>query len=401
MTGMVTVMSGRKKVGYSFWGFLGDIKFDPLTRCATSTPDGNATYSWSIINAFADAGYDVIRVMPDRDSVGIGMLGDELLFNSFAQEKRTKAYRSMVKSICTRKDYSKLKRYEVFEAWSNAHLYEADAVLHEWRMEIPGRNDYASRHELGREWQPDLFLQDCLIDFCSVNDIKLVVFDLDYKLSIKEIDKLRSRVDLHILELGDKWAGMDFARHVEIPLDFTAIGEFEPKCDVKDNVVYVGSRYERDWCIDKYIVGAGQVAVYGNWLEGGRDSASRWPDIDFRRRLQACELPRVYQDAATTVLLAKEDYCAYHFMTMRILEAVWFGCVPLFIEEYGKDTIERYAGDFADMLTVRSSEEVEAKATALSASSYDRQTIVAYMRDYLRFMHVKRFIDTFIEVAGA
>lgn len=394
-------MSGRKKVGYSFWGFLGDIKFDPLTRCVTSTPDGNATYSWSIINAFADAGYDVIRVMPDRDSVGIGMLGDELLFNSFAQEKRTKAYRSMVKSICARTDYSKLKRYEVFEAWSNAHLYKADAVLHEWRMEIPGRNDYASRHELGREWQPDLFLQDCLIDFCSVNDIKLVVFDLDYKLSIKEIDKLRSRVDLHILELGDKWSGMDFARHVEIPLDFTAIGEFEPKCDVKDNVVYVGSRYERDWCIDKYIVGAGQVAVYGNWLEGGRDSASRWPDIDFRRRLQACELPRVYQDAATTVLLAKEDYCAYHFMTMRILEAVWFGCVPLFIEEYGKDTIERYAGDFADMLTVRSSEEVEAKATALSASSYDRQTIVAYMRDYLRFMHVKRFIDTFIEVAGA
>jgi len=53
------------------------------------------------------------------------------------------------------------------------------------------------------------------------------------------------------------------------------------------------------------------------------------------------------------------------------------------------------------MLTVRSSEEVETKATALSVSPYDRQTIVAYMCDYLRFMHVKRFIDTFIEVAGA
>ena len=394
-------MSGSKKVGYSFWGYLGDIKFDPLTRCATSTPDGNATYSWSIINAFADAGYDVIRVMPDRDSAGIGMLGDELLFNSFAQEKRTKAYRSMVKSICTRTDYSKLKKYEVFEAWSNAHLYEVDAVLHEWRMEIPGRNDYASRHELGREWQPDLFLQDCLIDFCSVNDIKLVVLDLDYKLSIKEIDKLRSRVDLHILELGDKWSGMDFARHVEIPLDFTAIGEFEPKCDVKDNVVYIGSRYERDWCIDKYIVGAGQVAVYGNWLEGGRDSASRWPDIDFRRRLQACELPRVYQDAATTVLLAKEDYCKYHFMTMRILEAVWFGCVPLFIEEYGRETIAKYAGDFSDILTVRSHEDVRAKAEALSRNSYNRGVVIDSLRDHLRFMHVKNFMNVFIDVIGA
>lgn len=394
-------MSGSKKVGYSFWGYLGDIKFDPLTKCVASTPDGNATYSWSIINALADAGYDVIRVMPDRDATGVKVLGDELLFNGFAQEKRTFAYRSFIQSIESKVDYSRLKRYEVFDAWFGVHLHEADAILHEWRMEIPGRNDYLSRSKLGKQWQPDLFLQDCLIDFCSVNDIKLVVFDLDYKLGAKDIEMLRSRVDLCVFELGDKWSGMDFARHVEIPLDFSEMQQFEPKHNVQDNVVYIGSRYERDWCIDKYIVGAGQVAVYGNWLEGGRDSAGRWQDVDFRRRLQACELQRVYQDAATTVLLAKEDYCKYHFMTMRILEAVWFGCVPLFIEEYGAETIAKYAGDFSDMLTVHSSEEVRDKAMALFSSAYNRRQVVYYLRDHLRFMHVSNFISTFIDEAGA
>ena len=395
------MMSDKKKVGYSFWGFLGDIKFDPYTRCATSTPDGNATYSWSIINAFADAGYDVIRVMPDRDATGVEVLGKELLFSSFACDKRVMAYESMVTSIMSKANYSSISMCEVFKAWNAVHLYEADAILHEWRMEIPGRNDYASRSKLGRKWQPDLFIQDCLIEYCSKNDIKLVVFDLDYKLSRDDIDELGSKVDLSILELGDKWAAKYFARHVEIPLDFTTITEFEPKINVLDKVAYVGSRYERDWCIDKYVEEAGQVAVYGNWLEGGRDSANRWPDVDFRRRLQACELPRVYQDSATTVLLAKEDYCRYHFMTMRILEAVWFCCVPLFIEEYGTETIAKYAGDFASMLTVRSAEEVEAKANALFNSLHNRQVIISYMRNHLAFMHASNFVNTFLNVIGA
>ena len=395
------MMSDKKKVGYSFWGFLGDVKFDPYARCVTSTPDGNATYSWSIINAFADAGYDVIRVMPDRDATGVEVLGKELLFNSFARDKRIMAYESMLQSIGSKANYSSMSMYEVFEAWNKVHLYEADAILHEWRMEVPSRNDYASRSELGRKWQPDLFIQDCLIEYCSKNDIKLVVFDLDYKLSRDDIDELGSKVDLSILELGDKWSAKYFAKHVEIPLDFTAITEFEPKANVLDKVVYIGSRYERDWCIDKYIEEAGQVAVYGNWLEGGRDSANRWPDIDFRRRLQVCELPKVYQDSATTVLLAKEDYCRYSFMTMRILEAVWFGCVPLFIEEYGTETIAKYAGDFASMLIVRSAEEVETKAEALFNSLHNRQVIISYMRNHLVFMHARNFVNTFFDVIGA
>ena len=36
------------KIGYSYWGYLGDTKYDKNGKMA-STPDGNAIYSWSII----------------------------------------------------------------------------------------------------------------------------------------------------------------------------------------------------------------------------------------------------------------------------------------------------------------------------------------------------------------
>ena len=43
-------------VGYFYWGYLGDKKFDKNGN-EVSTPDGNAFYSWSIIKALQDAGH--------------------------------------------------------------------------------------------------------------------------------------------------------------------------------------------------------------------------------------------------------------------------------------------------------------------------------------------------------
>ena len=77
-------------IGYSFWGYLGDLKFDPEGNLA-STPDGNAFYSWSIISEALKRGYSVKRIMPDRDAVGYKML-HKYLFNSWCREDREKAY---------------------------------------------------------------------------------------------------------------------------------------------------------------------------------------------------------------------------------------------------------------------------------------------------------------------
>ena len=45
-------------------------------------------------------------------------------------------------------------------------------------------------------------------------------------------------------------------------------------------------------------------------------------------------------------------------MTARIIEAVFYGCVPLFIEEYGEDCIKKYAGIYSQDLTVSTKSDI-------------------------------------------
>lgn len=380
------------KIGYSYWGFLGDMKFGDDGKLA-STPDGNAFYSWSIIMELQKRGHDVYQMMPDRDLNGSMILGDDILFQSWAKDKRKSAYENMVKMFNT-KDASKLDEFGVFAGWDEEHCDDIDLVLHEWRMEIPGRNTEDARTSYG--WQPDLFFQNCLIDYCVKHDIKMVIFDLDYKLTEEHVDELIDRgLDFNVFELGNKWHDKKWATKVYIPFDFKSIYDFKPKSFVSDKLVYVGNRYERDWCIDKYIpTDLDGVAVYGNWDEGGRDSKTRWPEIDFRRRLQTCEMHDVYSNSASTILLAKHDYCEFEFMTARIVEALFYGSVPLFIEEYGDKLIEKFAGGAAKYLTVMSVDDVKKKSSELFTNCVMRCTIINNMRERLeKFMDVRFFVD--------
>ena len=377
-------------VGYSYWGFLGDKKLDGCGN-ELSTPDGNAFYSWSVVWDLVSKGHEVIRVMPDRDKPGYNKFGDKL-FASFAQDKRCQAYMKskQVPYGWDWREWPDITEEQVHVLWDEAGLRDCDVILHEWRMGILGRNDIKSKSLGFRSWQPDLFLQSCLISYCAKNHIKLVVFDLDYKLSHYQavgMSKKLGRRNFCIFELGDKWRkerGDLQSQTVFIPFDFNEIYTFKPKLDVSDSLVYVGNRYERDWCIDKYIPEheAG-VVVYGNWLEGGRDSASRWPGIDFRKRINASEMYEAYSNAACTILLAKKDYCLHHFMTARLIEAVFYGVVPLFIEEYGEEYIRHLVGSDVKYLIVKSKEEVVEKMRRYKKLTSIRACTLRFLREVL------------------
>lgn len=382
------------KIGYSFWGFLGDIKMDVNRRLA-STPDGNATYSWSIISKLQELGNDVVLMMPDRDKPAVEAVGTNILFKSFAKVKRISAYCNSIKTLNIENAY-RMSEEEVHECWDNAGCKDLDIVLHEWRMSIEGRNTRSSMTTLGSEWQPDLFIQECLIDYCKKNNLKLVVFDLDYKLEESDVNKLiEDGIDLTVFELGNKWKSKEWAKKVYIPFDFSSMYELKPNHWVDNKLVYVGNRYERDWCIDKYIPqNVDGVVVYGNWNEGGRDSSSRWQGIQFRNRIQVCDMYEAYSKSATTILLAKEDYCKYGFMTARVFESLLFCSVPMFIEEYGSELIEQFVGDYSRMLTVHSVEDV----IKLSNKMYDNAVTRCYIINELReriskFMDVKLFVE--------
>ena len=159
-------------VGYFYWGYLGDKKFDKNGN-EVSTPDGNAFYSWSIIKALQDAGRTVY-LFSDRDDVGFTKMNSDL-FASFAQNARTAAYIDAIHPL-ERKDED--------------HLFNAmQYAIVEWRWEIPGRNDAQTKLNNPSVYQPDLEMMKDVISRCKANNVPVVVFDLYYKLTEEDIKK--------------------------------------------------------------------------------------------------------------------------------------------------------------------------------------------------------------------
>ena len=386
-------------IGYSYWGYLGDTKYD-IDGNVASTPDGNAFYSWSIIYGLLKAGDKVIQVMPNRDYEGFLKEGDNLF--SWCKERRLFAYNNMLKMPST--GYTRLlSKEQIFQLWDNRLLDKCDAILHEWRMPIVGRNDNPTRLFALKDdtsidfvnYQPDYFIQECLCEYCAKNNIPMIIFDLDYKLNKYTIDGLPNKDNIFIFELGNKWDTN--AMHVEIPFDFGGISEIPVNNTgmLENNIVYVGNRYERDWCIDKYVpTELDNVVVYGNWLESGRDSKKKWPNIKFGKRLQTKDMTRVYNDSVCTLLFAKEEYVKRQFMTARIIESIFYGCVPLFIEEYGEECIKRYAGVYSSLLTVGSKSDVIERTMMFKYNKDLRSNVIYYLRERLAgFMDVRYFVD--------
>ena len=386
------------RIGYSYWGFLGDRKYDDNGNLL-STPDGNAFYSWSIINKFIEDGHEVLGIMPDRDEPGFRMENHDL-FSSWCKPIRLSAYMHMrhveYGDFFTMDYRDILTKEAIMAVWDEYYkLYGYDVIIHEWRMAIPGRN---TEEDIDSEnWQPDLFIQDALIRYCIKNNIKLIIFDLDYKIPRDLVEYfVYETKNIYIFELGDKWKEIAYetngrCRKVYIPFNFRYIDYFKPKNKFSDKLVYIGNRYERDWCIDKYLKNVPGVKVFGNWLEGKRRSDKQWPTINFGKRLQTSDMYEAYSNSATTILLAKKEYCENRFMTARIIEAIFYGCVPLFIEEYGERTIEQYAGKYAEELTVRNYEDVIRISEKLNENVEFRNKVLSYLRTHLSFMDVSGF----------
>lgn len=378
----------RNHVGYFYWGFLGDKKFN-LKGDPVSTPDGNAFYSWSIIRELQNRGYNV-HILYDRDEPGYVKLDDDL-FASFAWNERTSAYEECISHNPDIMNQNNLSYEEYYKQLFDS--FKFDYVLVEWRWDIHGRNDQKTKEENPAGYQPDREIMKLIIKICNEKKIPVVVFDLDYKLKPEEAKELGIN---RVIELGNFWenkvSGVANAK-VQIPFDFSCIDEKPILYEgFTSDVIYIGNRYERDWAIDKYLP-EGSV-VHGNWLEPGHgDPEHEWPHLKFRKRLSASEICEPYTHAVTTVLLAKKSYCENGFMTARIQEAVFYGTVPLFMEDYGEGTISEYAGKYAKYLTVKDKDEVAAKAAELKKDVILRADIIKYLRHHLRFMDSKFFVD--------
>ena len=221
------------KIGYSYWGYLGDTKYD-LQGNVASTPDGNAFYSWSIINKLQEDGHKVYSIMPDRDYPAFYY--GKYLFDSWCTEQRKSAYSNICNiwynyDFITTDSYYKIRsmvRDNQLYGYIASALDNMDVVLHEWRMPIPGRNINVSDDDY-INYQPDLDIQNCILRYFGEHpNKKLIIFDLDYKLDVNELGKLPGGGrNIYVFELGYKLSNKySNAFRVEIPFDFRYINWF-------------------------------------------------------------------------------------------------------------------------------------------------------------------------------
>lgn len=391
-----------EKAGYSYWGFLGDYKFDE-DKDLVSTPDGNAFYSSSIIHSLQQAGYEVIQVMPDRDMPGYDSMRD-FLFSSWGTSMRSTAYRKMTHNyVMKRLNWTVSDYFNCLERfWDISGLKDAKFILHEYRFCIEGRNDPASFHCGEYGFQPDYMIQLALFNYCIKHGMFVYIFDLDYKLDEATLNTLKANgLKFKVIELGNKWACRgDEALQVQIPFDWDVMlseADINSVFSKMKPICYVGNRYERDETVYKYLDPIGNVDIYGKWLNGDVDFSG----LVFHGRVHVPQMKEAYRTHMATLLMAKQEYYEHKFMTARILEAVFYGCIPFFAEEYGDDVIFKYAGMFSNLLKVRSAEELMSKTRVLEEDRELAYRILCYLVSRLDFMSSDKFVKILEENCDA
>ncbi len=298
------------RIAYLFRGFLADLKYDKHGT-EVSTPDGNATYSWSIDHECFRRKHRLIPLGENLDEFAAGTLG-EAAFSAFSGDKRAKSYERMLK-----RGWSKL---------SDKKFPDVDLVLIEWRWPIPGRNTSADIGSL--HYQPDLERQEQVLRHYSSKGTPIIVWDLDHKLTAE--DEARWSLT-NVIETSVAPRKL-LVRRTRVEPPTIVADMLQWPLDTRmptHHMGYVGSRYERDETIDKWIGSITPPATHrakfwGKW-EPLQECEARWPGINFGARIATKDFRGAYSRCAVVPLLAKQSYYDCGFITPRPWEAVLFG----------------------------------------------------------------------------
>lgn len=310
------------RIGYSFWGFLGDYKMDADGN-EVSSPDGCAAYAWSIVHEAVKRDHEVIPLQFLRDKHALNFVNFDRLFGSFSTEKRQDA----ITHLNIMHD-----QYESF--W---RMPELDVVLLEWRWPIPGKNCQLNPN--GTWWTPadmsqDLLRQTQILHHYTELGVPVIIWDLDHKLTITDERRWSPAA---IFETSASPRAQHIVRtRVEFPFlvdDLLQYATLSP--DPKRKLVYIGNNYERDDVIDQYVAPfaknhPGEVEFWGKWDK----SDQLWPKITYRDRIAMRDFLNVYGTAVACPLLAKRSYLETGFVTPRPVEALLFGTLPIGLNEH-------------------------------------------------------------------
>jgi hypothetical protein len=267
------------KIGYSFWGFLGN--------GITDTPDGGRSHRRILIDGLAE-GHDVVFLQLDRDFIEAG----DVLSNQYR--------------------------------W-NAGTPALDALVLEWRWPIPGRNTTwcgAAGHTCDLHRQHEL-----LLHYTHSHNTPTIIWDKDRRLP--PADPLRAHPAVTVCEPalhpspGAVSLLFPVSDHDLDTADATDLASL-PRATT---LAYVGNQYDRDDQFARFFLPAAVAVphiVAGKW-----PAQAPWPRINFAGRVPFAQVKQIHRGALATVLLLPSRYEKVGHITQRIFEAALAGCLPL------------------------------------------------------------------------
>lgn len=303
-----------KKILYNFFGYLSD-------KIGISSSDGCASYVTFILQEFMKRDWEVYGPAMDRDMQSV-MKYKDLAFEAFSKEKRYEVYKN-------------IEFQPLFET-----IDDLDILFLEWRWKM--RKNQLDK--MDPEYTPDLDFQTKLLEKYKDHNLKLIIFDLDHKITLEDEQKIidMGYKDVTILEtaLFPKKTLIP-RKSVFIPFDFEEMNQFPTLIPNKNkHLVFVGNNYEKDEDFNTKLIPysnkhPNKVHLVGNWLnDKNKDFREKNPNIVYHPRIGAGEFRDTLKDAVCCPLLAKDSYKENGYMTMRILETLLFGSIPVGFSDF-------------------------------------------------------------------
>ncbi|MFF4534303.1 hypothetical protein ACFY1P_34150 [Streptomyces sp. NPDC001407] len=330
------------KIGYSFWGFLGN--------GITDTPDGGRSHRQPWIDALLARGHDIVFLQADRDRLEAG----DTVTSPYA---------------------------------FNTGLPDIDVLFLEWRWPIEGRNTtpcHTPGHTCDLHRQSEL-----LLHYTAYRRVPTVIWDKDRQLRADSIWRRNPAVAVCEAALEPSPG----ARTLLFPVDDRLLAQADPNALARRPrevpLAYVGNQYDRDDAFDRFFAPAASCfehRVGGKWPQTGR-----WPHVTFLGRIPFADVARLYGSALATVLLLPERYAAAGQMTQRIFEAVLAGCLPL-----APSSIRHVEHFVPEELVARSGGHVIRRITELKKIVGTRQhaDLISACLDRLELFRLSRQVDT-------
>ena len=386
------------RIGYSAWGFVGEGVID--------SPDGGRITRALFLSRLIDKGYDVVWLQKNRDL-------DQYDKPLFCKKNKTNIYYI--------NDPQKVSLCDL--QYTNAIFPEIDVLFLEWRWPIYGRNCLALGENPTREYYknytPDLDRQiELILYYTNLHEKcpKIVIWDKDNTMTKQDEAFIGTRMTLQD-NSSLNWNKVTifspalfpekhiFNRHtLHFPCDLQKIKEAKVVKSFDYLIGYVGSQYDRDEQVYKYInpfsfKNPQKVVFAGNWTkykEKTIHNLVNFPAIRFVDRILPSEMGKIYSKSLTSVLLCRPSYSETGHITQRIHEVASHGVIAIGLKE--QKGIEQFI--LKDNI-ISDAYELEKCIERLKFLSIDkRQDILNQQIEMLELFDINNVIKKFEDTIG-